>query len=94
LHGVKADAADVVALLLHRDVKPILPLHGVALAFVVTGGVRLVGLLLRGIMDRFAVRPSRTWPRWGVSSAVHRVGRGRSIGPALGISSNDGARHS
>src|SRR3989442_2660936 len=54
LHGVKADAADLAALLLHGHVKPILLLHGVALAFVVAGGVSLVGLFLRGVMESLA----------------------------------------
>ena len=49
---VKADAADLVALFLHRDVEPILLLHRIALALVVAGGVRL-GLLLRGVVERF-----------------------------------------
>ncbi len=46
---VKADAADLVALFLHRDVEL---LHRIALALVVAGGVRL-GLLLRGVVERF-----------------------------------------
>src|SRR5437773_1709778 len=54
LHGVKADAADLVALFLHGHVKPILLFDGVALAFVVTSGVGLVGLLLGGVMESFA----------------------------------------
>lgn len=53
LHGIQADVADLVALLLHRDVEPILLLYGVALAFVVAGGVSLVGLLLGGVVERF-----------------------------------------
>jgi hypothetical protein len=35
LHWIYADAANLVALALHGDVKPILLLYGVALAFVV-----------------------------------------------------------
>ncbi|MCI0745664.1 MAG: UbiD family decarboxylase [Verrucomicrobia subdivision 3 bacterium] len=54
LHGIKADAADLVALLLHGHVKPILLLHGVALALVVAGRVSLLGFLLCGVMERFA----------------------------------------
>ena len=54
LHGIKAYAADLVALLLHGHVKPILLLHGVALALVVASGVSLLGLLLRGVMERLA----------------------------------------
>ena len=53
LHGVKADVADLVALALHGNVKPILLLHGVALALVVTRRVSLLGLLLRGVMESF-----------------------------------------
>jgi hypothetical protein len=53
LHGIQADVADLVALLLHRDVKPILLLHGVALALVIAGGVSLVGLLPGGVVERF-----------------------------------------
>ena len=54
LYWIKADIVDLVALLLHGDVKPILLLHGVALALVVTRCVSLLGLLLRGVMERFA----------------------------------------
>ena len=54
LHGVKADAAEMVALFLHRDVKPILLLHRVPLALVVTGCVSLLGLLLRGVVKALA----------------------------------------
>ena len=53
LHGVKTDAADLVALLLHGDVEPILLLHSVALSLVVTGGVSLVGLFFRGEVESF-----------------------------------------
>ena len=53
LHRIKADAADLVALLLHRDVKPILLFHGVALPLVVAGRESFVGLLLRGVMESF-----------------------------------------
>jgi hypothetical protein len=51
---VKADAADLVALALRADVKPVLLLHGVALAFVVAARVSLLCLLHRGTMERFA----------------------------------------
>ena len=53
LHGVKADIGNLVALLLHGDVEPILLLHSVALSFVVTGGVSLVGLFFRGEVESF-----------------------------------------
>ena len=46
LHGVKSDAAGMVRRLLQGDVEPILLFHGVALAFVVAGGVSLLGLFL------------------------------------------------
>jgi len=46
LHGIKADAADLAALLLHRHIKPILLLHSVALSLVVTSGVSLLGYFL------------------------------------------------
>ena len=54
LHGVKADAADLVALALHGHVEPILLLHGVALALVVASGVSLLGLLLGGVVKPLA----------------------------------------
>ncbi len=60
--GCVADVADLVALLLHGHVKQILLLHGVALAFVVTGGVGPIGLLLRGVMECFAHDGSDTPP--------------------------------
>jgi hypothetical protein len=58
LHGIQADAADLVALPLHGHVKPILLLHGVALALVVTGGVSLFGLFPGGVVESFAVARS------------------------------------
>ena len=54
LHGVKPNAANVVALPLHGNVKPILLLHGVALALVVTRRVSLLSLLPCGVMKSFA----------------------------------------
>lgn len=54
LHGIQADATDLVTLLLQRDVEPILLLHGVAFALVVASRVSLLGLFLRGIMQRLA----------------------------------------
>jgi hypothetical protein len=54
LHGVKPDVCDLVALALHGDVEPILLLHGIALALVISGGVGLLGLFLRGVMQRLA----------------------------------------
>jgi len=39
LHGVKPDAADLVALALYGDVKPILLFHRVAFPLIVTSGV-------------------------------------------------------
>jgi len=50
----KADAACLVALLLHRHVEPILLLHRVAFTLVVTGGVTPLGLLPRGVTECFA----------------------------------------
>jgi len=44
----------MVGTLLHGDVEPILLFHGVALALVVTGGISLVGLFLRGEVESFA----------------------------------------
>ena len=44
----------MVALVLHGHVEPILLLDRVALALVVTIGVRLVGLCLGGVMESFA----------------------------------------
>jgi hypothetical protein len=41
LHGIKADAADLVALVLQGHVEPILLLDRVTLALVVTIGVRI-----------------------------------------------------
>lgn len=54
LHGIQADIGDLVALLLHGDVEPILLLHSVALTLVVTGGVSFVGLLFRGEVESLA----------------------------------------
>src|SRR5439155_8967266 len=54
LHRIKTYIADLIALLLHRDVKPVLLLDGVALALVVTGRVSLFGLLLRSVVECFA----------------------------------------
>src|SRR5437867_469143 len=38
----------------HGDVKPIQLLHGVALALIVARGISLLGLLLRGVVERLA----------------------------------------
>ena len=54
LHGVKTDAAGMVALPLHGNVKPILLLHGIALALVVASGVSLVGLFPGDVMESLA----------------------------------------
>ena len=65
LHGVKADIGDLVALLLQGDVEPILLFHGVALALVITGGVSLVGLLFRGVVESFTQDDSTRRARGG-----------------------------
>lgn len=54
LHRIQADVADLVAMFLHRDVKPILLLHGVALALVVACGVSLLRLLCGSVVERLA----------------------------------------
>src|SRR5687768_14153756 len=54
MHGIKADATDLVALLLQRHVKPVLLLHRVALAFVVASCISLLGLFLRGVVECLA----------------------------------------
>ena len=83
LHGVKADAVDLVALLLHRDVKPILLLHRIAFAFVVTGSVSFVGLLLRGEVESFTQddstrRASRGGERVAVGKLVAEIRAARA----------------
>jgi len=54
VHRIKTNIAHLVALLLHRDAKPILLFHSVAFSFVVTGGASLLGLFLCGVMARVA----------------------------------------
>jgi hypothetical protein len=54
LHRIKADAADLVAVAMHRDVEPILLLDRVAPAFVVARRVSLFSVVLRGLVERFA----------------------------------------
>ena len=85
LHGVKADIGDLVALLLLGDVEPILLFHGVALALVATGGVSLVGLPRRGVVERFAdVYSARRTDGGGERIAVGKfVAEIFSLRPAL-----------
>ena len=45
---------DLVALVLHGDVEPVLLFYRVALSLVVAGGVSLLRLLVRGVMERLA----------------------------------------
>ena len=53
LHGVEADVAYLVALVLHGNVEPILMLDRVTLALVVAGGVSLFGLFAGGGVESF-----------------------------------------
>src|SRR5437867_1916105 len=54
LDFVEPDPALAISGALLCDVKPILLLDGVASPFVVPGGVRLRGLLFRGVVERLA----------------------------------------
>src|SRR5258706_168177 len=75
LHGIEADSADLIALLLHRHIKPILMLHGIALAFVVASGVSLVGLLPGRVMKSLA----QYNPAGGPSGSGNRIAIGKLV---------------
>src|SRR5439155_8881086 len=55
---VKADAVGAIPDALKIDVKPVLLLHGVAAALVITGQVSFFAFLLRSVMESFAQQNS------------------------------------
>ena len=76
LNGVQPDAADLVALVLHGNVKPILLFDRVALALVVAGGVSLLGLFPDRVMESFTEENPTRSP----GSRRNRIAFGQLVG--------------